>query len=111
MEGRKHGQGGGGVGMPGSARLARTRMCPPAKGAGGGQVGGAGSPIARGCCGSCFTCSSRAAAIPLQAAMWSHASVNALWRATTLCHDAPQVKDWVPPNAIGLPQTHASSPF
>ena len=38
------------------------------------RVGRAGSPIARGRCGSCFTYSSRVAAIPPWVAMRSHAS-------------------------------------
>ena len=36
-------------------------MCPTAGGAGGGQVGMAWSPITRGGCGSCFTCTSGSA--------------------------------------------------
>ena len=55
-EGRRHGRGSGGVGMPGAAGLARPGMCPPAEGAGGGRVGRAGCPSARGHCGTCFTC-------------------------------------------------------
>ena len=99
-----------GWGMPGAAGLARAGMCPPVEGAGGGRVGRAGSPIARARCGSCFTCGSLAAAIPPRAAMWSHASVNALWLATTVCHSAPHMREWVPPAAMKLPQTHTWSP-
>ena len=91
-------------GMPGAAVLARAGMCPPAEGAGGGRVGRAGSPIAWGRCGSCFTCGSRVAAIPPRAAMRSQASVGALWRATTVCHSAPQMREWVPPVAMDRPQ-------
>ena len=107
MEGRRHGRGGGGVGAAG---LARPGMCPPAEGAGGGRVGRAGSPIAWGRCGSCFTCGLRVAAVPPRAAMRSHASVSALWRATTVCHSAPHMREWAPPAAMDRAQTHASSP-
>ena len=74
--------------MPGAAGLARAGMCPPAEGAGGRRVGRAGSHIAWGRCGSCFTCGSRVAAIPPRVAIRSHASVSALWRATTVCQSA-----------------------
>ena len=50
---RGHGRGGGGSGMLGAAELDRA--------GGGGRAGRAGSPIARGRCGSCFTCGSRVA--------------------------------------------------
>ena len=99
-----------GWGMPGAARLTRAGISPPAEGAGGGRVGRAGSPIAQSRCGSCFTCGSRVAAIPPRAAMRSHASVNASWRATTVCHSAPHRREWGPPAAMDLPQTHASAP-
>ena len=92
-------------GMLGAAVLARAGMCPPAEGAGGGRMGRAGSPIAWGHCGSCFTCGSRVAAIPPRAAMRSLASVSALWRATTVCHSAPHMRKWVPPAAMARPQT------
>ena len=95
-----------GWGLPGAAGLARAGMCPPAEGADGGRVGRAGSPIARGSCGSCFTCGSRVAAIPPRAAMRSHASVNALWRATSVCQSAPHMREWVAPAAMDRPQTH-----
>ena len=75
--------------MPGCARLAHADMCSPAEGAGWERVGKAGSHIARDRCGSCFTCGSWMAAIPRGAAVWGHASVNALWRATTLSHSVP----------------------
>ena len=54
-----------GLGMPGAAWLARAGLCPPAEGAGKGRVGRAGSRIARGRCGSCFTRGSRVAVNPL----------------------------------------------
>ena len=54
--------------------------------------------------------SSRVAVIPSRAAMRSHASVNAIWRANTVCHSAPQMRERVPPADIDLPQTHAMSP-
>ena len=65
-------------GMPGAAVLVRAGMCPPAEGTRGGRMGRTGSPIALGRCGSCFSCGSRVAAIPLRAAMRSQASVSAL---------------------------------
>ena len=97
-----------GWGMPGVAGLACAGMCPAAEGAGRRRVGRAGSPIARGRCGRCFTCGSRVAAIPPWATMRSHASVNALWRATTVCHSAPHMREWVPPAAMDRLRTHAS---
>ena len=65
-----------GWGLQRAAGLTRAGMCPPAECADGGRVRRAGNPIARGRCGSSFTCGSRVAAIPPRAAMRSHASVN-----------------------------------
>ena len=110
MEAGRHGQGEVGWGMPGAAGLARAGMCPPAAGGGGGREVRAGRPFVCGCCGSCFTCGARVASIAPRAAMRSHASFHALWRATTVCHIAPQMREWVPPAAIDLLQAHASSP-
>ena len=97
-------------GLPVAAGFARPGMCPPAEG--GAQterVGKAGSHNARGRCGRCFTCGSRVAAVPLRAAMRSHASVNALLVDTNVCHSAPQMIEWVLPAAMDLPQVHAPS--
>ena len=33
-----------------------------------------------------------------------------LWRATTVRHSAPQIRECVPPAGINRPQTHAVSP-
>ena len=79
-EGRRHGRGGGGRGLPGAARLVRAGICPPAEVEGDGRMGRAGSPIARGRCGSCVACSSRVAVIPPRAAaMRSNAVPGHCW--------------------------------
>jgi hypothetical protein len=33
-----------------------------------------------------------------------------LWLATTVCHSSPQMRDWVPPAVVDLPQTHPAFP-
>ena len=94
--------------LPGPTKLARAGMCPPPEDADGGRSGRAGKPVARGLYGSCFTCCSRVAAIPLWAETGSHSSVIALWRATTVWPSAPQVRAWALLAVIYL-QKRASS--
>ena len=110
MEGRRHGRGGGGVGDAGGCGALASRHVPTSGGRRRGAGGEGWESHLAGRCGSCFTCGSQVDAIPPQAAMRSHASVNALWQATSVCHSAPQMRECVPPAAMDLPQIHASSP-
>ena len=96
--------------LPGGAKFARPSMCPPDESADGERLGRAGRPIALGRGGSGFTCGSRVPSNPLRAALRSHASVIALWRAGIVCHSAPHMSEWVPPAVVDPPQTHATSP-
>ena len=108
MEGRRHGRGWGDVGDARGCG-ARARRHVPTSGGCKRGAGGEGWESHRvGPLRELFHV--RVAAIPPRAAMRSQASVSALWRATTVCHSAPHMREWVPPVAMDRPQTHASSP-
>ena len=107
MEGRRIGRDGGGV--AGGCKARARGHVHTSGGRKRGRVGRAGISTMQGCWRRYFSCGSRVAAVPLRTAMRSHASVNALRRATATCHSAPQMREWVPPAAIDLPQPYTSS--
>ena len=103
MEGRRHGRGWGEVGDARGCG-ARARRHVPTSGGCRRGAGGEGWESHRvGPLRELFH-------VRLASGCDSSAGGNALWRATTVCHSAPHMREWVPPAAMDRPQTHASSP-
>ena len=106
MEGTRHGRGGGGVGDAGGCG-ARSRRHVPTSGGRRRGVGGEGWESH--CAGPLREMFHMRLAGGWGSAAGGDAEPRLRQRIMASHHSAPQMREWVPPAAIDLPQTHASS--